>query len=524
MKHGYGLSKSVKTVHPAYSEPVASAAIASRAKPGSNASLSTEGRAGGKLSRALGAIIFYTLLALLLLVSIPYGTVEPWWEALFECVVFALGALWVIEGMLSRGWITKEHRIFLPVLALALYALLQTLPGLAGNSSIAGLKVWNAISADPYQTRLFVLKLLAFTLSGVMLLRYTSSSLRLRALVYTLIGVGLLSALFGIVRQTTQHSTGFFLPFLHAGSGYGQFINRNHFAFLMEMVLGLTLGLIVAGGVRREQILVYLSLVLPVWVALVLCNSRGGLFSMLAEVLFLALLFSFRRAAGKNEPEESKRGSLWWSVAQSRIVRPILVAGLVAVVFIGALWIGGEALTSRLETVSSEVSAESGAGNEGARRLEVWRATWALIKDRPLMGVGFNGYWAAIPLYHNASGELTPQQAHNDYLELVASGGLIGLLLVLWFMVLLVKSIRRSFQSTDAFRRAASMGASVGLFGVAIHSMVDFGLHITINALVLTALVVIAVADCKVEAQDRAEKHGDGIDGIDGISRMKRGI
>jgi O-antigen ligase len=124
-----------------------------------------------------------------------------------------------------------------------------------------------------------------------------------------------------------------------------------------------------------------------------------------------------------------------------------------------------------------------------------------MIKDHPLMGVGFNGYWAAIPQYHSASGELTPQQAHNDYLELLASGGLIGVALAGWFLLLFIKGARRSFQSKDSFRRAASMGACAGLFGVAVHSMVDFGLHVTINALIFTALVVIAVANQRVEDQ-----------------------
>jgi len=447
------------------------------------------------IARVFSSIIFSSLLVLIAFVAVPYGTVEPWWEALFECVIFALGALWIVEGMLSREWIAKGHRIFLPILLITLYAFLQTLPVPGGSSNVAGLKVWSAISADPYETRLSVLKLLALTLAGVMLLGYTSNSRRLRALIFTIIGVGILSAFFGILRQTTQHSTGFFLPFLQSGSGYGQFINRNHFAFLMEMVLGLISGLIVGRGVRREQILIYLSLALPVFVALVLCNSRGGLFSMLAQVLFLALLFSHAGPERGERNQERDERSLLWRISRARILRPVLILGLLVTVFIGALWIGGDALTSRLETVSSEMTTESSAGNEGVRRREIWQATWKMIKDHPLMGVGFNGYWAAIPQYHNASGELTPQQAHNDYLELLASGGVIGVLLVLWFLFLFVKGARLSFQAKDSFRRAASMGAATGLFGVAVHSMVDFGLHVTINALVFTALVIIAVAD-----------------------------
>ena len=135
-----------------------------------------------RVASLLSAIIFYTLLTLILLVAVPYGTVEPWWEALFETIVFALGALWIIEGLLGGRWLIKEHRIFLPLLLLALYAFLQTLPLVPGETGAQGLKVWNAISADPFETRLSVLKLLALTLAGVLLLRYTRSERRLRAL------------------------------------------------------------------------------------------------------------------------------------------------------------------------------------------------------------------------------------------------------------------------------------------------------------------------------------------------------
>ncbi|HKC66056.1 MAG TPA: hypothetical protein VKB86_20600, partial [Pyrinomonadaceae bacterium] len=104
-----------------------------------------------KLSRALGLAIFYSLLALIILVAIPYGTVEPWWEALFECTVFVLAAVWIVEGMLSRKWLVREHRIFLPILLLILYAFIQTLPILPENSTGTNLKLWGAISADPYE-------------------------------------------------------------------------------------------------------------------------------------------------------------------------------------------------------------------------------------------------------------------------------------------------------------------------------------------------------------------------------------
>jgi O-antigen ligase len=326
-----------------------------------------------------------------------------------------------------------------------------------------------------------------------MLLRYTSSVWRLHALVYTIIGVGLLSALFGLVRQTTQHpSYDFVLPYLRFELGYGQFINKNHFAFLMEMALGLAIGMVV-GGIRRNQILIYLALALPLWTALVMANSRGGLFSMLAQVFFWGFLFVFFRPARENRAREGDKSSgLIQRVRHSIVFKTVSLIALTLIVFVGAIWMGGEPLVDRLETVSGEVGSANIEDREGASRIAIWRATWRLIEAHPIVGTGFGAYRAAIPSYHQASGRLTPREAHNDYLELMASGGLIGVGLLGWFVIVFIKRVRERLRLTSGFARAATIGALSGLFGVAVHSSVDFGLHITINALVAMALLVIA--------------------------------
>jgi O-antigen ligase len=449
-------------------------------------------RSEGRISSILGRVIFYALLLLIALVAIPYGTVEPWWEALFECVVFALGALWAVDGLLKRSLLTKAQIVFLPLLLLALYAFVQTL-SLWGGGRSAGLGVWNAISADPYQTRLVALKFFALALAGVLLLRYTSDNWRLRALVITILAVAIASALFGILRQTTQRGdAGFLLPALKTNVGYGQFINRNHFAFLMEMGLGLALGFLVGGGVKRDRLLLYVAAALPLWAALILSNSRGGILSMFAQVVFAGLLFSGGCSTSEKRTEDLPTLS---HLGRSLVTRIALVACLVVVGFVGAIWMGGDPLVSRLESVPGEVSAESDAARSGVLRKEIWHATWDLIKDHPVAGVGLGGYWVAITGYHDASGEMVPQEAHNDYLELLASGGIIALALAGWFIIALIKGARRTLRSNDSFRRGACLGALVGIFGVAVHSVVDFGLHITINAFVLVALVVMATAE-----------------------------
>ncbi len=77
-----------------------------------------------------------------------------------------------------------------------------------------------------------------------------------------------------------------------------------------------------------------------------------------------------------------------------------------------------------------------------------------MFSAHPIAGVGLGGYWAAIPTYHEASGLQTPQEAHNDYLELLASGGLIGLAIGSWFLFVVFRRIRDNLQSASPFRRA----------------------------------------------------------------------
>lgn len=436
--------------------------------------------------------IFYGLLLLVLLLATPYGIVSPWrWaaEALFECGVFVLGTLWMTEGLLSGRWVTRRHLLLAPLLLLAALAFIQTFP--VGTSEAAqgiGVPVWQAISFDPYETRLVGLKFLAYALALGLLLRYAASPSRLRTLVLFVVGVGVASALFAIARQAAQRGEPQFLfPFVRLDRGYGQFVNRNHFALLMEMALGLVLGLI-AGGRRRDRALVYLAAAVPLWVALVLSNSRGGILAMLCQLVFVALLFGTVRRRGGEDAGRLGR------LTRARAFRLTLGAALLAAALVGVVWVGGEQVVGRFETLPDEVAADA-SSDPGVRRQEIWAATVRMIKDHPLAGVGLGGFWTAFPQYHAASGKKTPQQAHNEYLELMASGGIVAVILGGWFVVLFVRYARTSLRSTDGFRRAACFGALTGLAGVAVHSLVDFGLHIPVNALVCLLLVAVAAVE-----------------------------
>jgi O-antigen ligase len=472
--------------------------------------------------RLLGGVIFYGSLALVALSAVPYGSVEPWWANFFAAGVFALGALWAAESLLAGGLRVRraDLLLLLPPLALALFSLFQTVP-LSRDASYAGgvtSALRGAISADPFETYDFALRLLALTLLGAILLRFTTSRRRLTAVVLTVACVGALSALFGIVRQGAQVTEmGFVLPSLPRGIGYAQIISRNQFAFMMEMALGLSLGLAASRAVGHASRLLFLAPALPACAALILANSRGGILTLLCQLLFLSALVApswlGRRGErfSRDETDAKARGVKRRAV--SLAARAFVAVALVALVSVAVVWVGGERVVSNLSTVGEELEARGpeAATRWNTRRVDIWRATWEMFKEHPFAGVGFGGYWAAIPKYHDASGEYVPQQAHNDYLELLASGGVIGFAIFVCFVFIFLRRARETLRRGGAFRRAASAGALAAVFGVAVHSLFDFGLHMTANAALFVALVAVTTADVDEDANEPAAANGKRI-------------
>jgi tetratricopeptide (TPR) repeat protein len=515
--------------------------------------------AAARVRRWLDRAIFRLLLVLLVAVAVPYGSVDPWWDGVAVGAVFALGALWMIEGALGHAWLVEEHKTLLPLAALVSFALAQALP-VFGARTVAGVGVRAALSADPFETQTFALKLCALVLFAAMLLRYTSSARRIRAVVYTILAVGLLSAMFGFARWAlTKETLSSVSPRLAANlDGFAQFINRNHFALLVEIASGAALGLLIAVRRKRERLLVYATVLLVLWVALVMSTSRGGILGACAALatatlLYLSSVRTNRRAdddedrarhygddsahARRHDGDEDgarvesgdrvraryddgtdarvrrRRHSSDVRVRRTRrvltawLVRVALAASVVAFALAGVLWAGGERLAARLESVPAEMGMQPPRVRWGDRRTEIWRASWKLFIEHPAAGVGFGAYRAGVTCCHDASGEMSLEQAHDEYLELLASGGVIAAALIAWQIVLFARRARRTLRSHDSTRRALAAGALASVAAVAVHSLFDFGLHITANAFLFAALAATVVVGKRA---DEAEAGAGG--------------
>lgn len=426
--------------------------------------------------------IFYSLLLLLTVAAIPYGASEPWWQAAFQSVIFLLTAIAIAARLRAGAPIRLELKVVFPVIALLIFACAQSV-------ALLGINNGNTLSADFFHTRQFGQQIAALLCLGLLIRSLTTSPRRLRRLVCFIVSIAVASALFGFVRQVWQTNPGFILPRLMPGYGYAQFINSNHFAYLMEMALGLVTGLIICRQVKGKLLVLSSLAVIVMFAALVLSNSRGGILSLLCQVLFLGMLLA-NQMSRRKKGRGSRAKQVGMGVALALM---LLIGSVVTVVFVG-----GDPLSGRMRQVAVELNPETATSY--TLRRNIWSATLSLIKDHPIAGVGFGGYWIAITKYHQASGEATPQEAHNDYLELLASGGIIAVVIFIWFVWAVIADARRVWASGNEFDRAARLGATAGIVGVLVHSLVDFGLHVPINAAIFTVLMALVLRDASAES------------------------
>ena len=230
---------------------------------------------------------FYGLLATIVLFAIPWGTVEVWHKSLLVVVISILGGSRIFDNILHGPF-----RLAQPVLLLPLVGVL----GLAVAQLVPWPGVGSVISVDPYETKSFILVFGALIVAAEVLFYFTDSMFRLKALVMLVIAVGTGSAIFGILRALVLDTEGGLLTdYLQPDQGFAQFINRNHFAVLMEMSLGLLLGILIKGehsekfrffGWVLSGIMVY---------AIIAANSRGGLISLAALSVFAVLVHFITR-------------------------------------------------------------------------------------------------------------------------------------------------------------------------------------------------------------------------------------
>lgn len=441
---------------------------------------------------------FLLICVAIVLSALAYGTVHYWALALFFLGAMTVLTLWLVDSW-DLGCLRVSRNVLqFSVVGMLLLGLVQLLPlrnpDNAGGASVALVK---SLSFDPYSTRLILIELVALLIYFSATLVFIDTPKRLRLLVRTIIIFGFVLAIFGLTQSFTSPNKLYWVRELQQSQAFGPFINRHHFAGYMELALALPLGLLFSGSIEKEKRFVYLFAAVLMGVALMMTNSRGGIISLVAEIVFLVALMGLRRRHKKRESEKKPR-------MKSAAVKAGLALGLIVALFGGVVLLGGEEVLSRLVGTVNTDDPTTG-------RAHFWSVTLDIIKTHPVIGTGLGAFSVVYTGYDSRNGVYRLEQAHNDYLQVLSDGGIVGAALGLFFVVTLFRMGFARRESRDDFRRGVATGALAGCFAVLVHSFFDFTLHTPSNALLFLVLSALATMNGRVEdVQSRKKKRRRG--------------
>lgn len=129
----------------------------------------------------------------------------------------------------------------------------------------------------------------------------------------------------------------------------------------------------------------------------------------------------------------------------------------------------------------------------------VWRATLGIFERTPVVGTGFGTFQYVFPAFQPVSVQTGRwMHAHNDYVQLLAEGGLAAALPVGVGAALFVRHVARRLRRSSRSGRLLAWGLLMGLLAAVVHSALDFGLRIPANLFLFSAVAGMCVSALRV--------------------------
>jgi tetratricopeptide (TPR) repeat protein len=352
----------------------------------------------------------------------------------------------------------------------------------------------STLSLYPAATRRTVFRALAVLFLFLAVRNNVSPAGGLRRLSMVMLANAALLSLFGFVQFFTSPRGLLYWTYPSAGTVFGPFVNRNHFAFYANIAIGLGLGLLLSRGRasagmsdppgaahasagRREgglprafaQLLedpaaLWISTALGLTLAAtVFCLSRGGFVALLGASAVCGVLALSGRRDG-------------W--------RPAAVILAIAVGACVLTWFGYERIAARLGTLwSGELLQDD--------RLKLLTRGWSCFQQFPLLGTGYGTFPFIEPIYIHDAADVGSiyRYAHNEYLQAAIEGGLLRLCLAVVAVALVYRQAGRALRTRTLARyRGFVIGGLFGFTTVVIHSFFEFGLQMPAIAILVTVL------------------------------------
>jgi O-antigen ligase len=316
-----------------------------------------------------------------------------------------------------------------------------------------------------------VTDLMLFFLAGQFLAQATEPQWRKMGLALTLYTFAI--AVFATLQFFSSHNLVYWaIP--SPGYTFGPYVNHNHYAGLMEMLIPLAVASALP-AIRKHPSAVLLGFVALIPIAsLLLSGSRGGSISLVLEVVLAAILIFL---CGPRRARKAAAG-----------VGGLAIIAAVVLFF----WMAPRQIAERLATMADATHSPEVAL---ADRLAPAKDSLRIFCDHSWLGAGLGSFETVFPQYQSFPSDFTWDHAHNDYAEALAETGIVGGALILFSLGLFFRLAFRNLRERLWHREGLlQIGAAIGCCGLLVHSLVDFNLHIPANAAWFA--VCAAIATC----------------------------
>jgi len=344
-------------------------------------------------------------------------------------------------------------------------------------------------SLYPFGTQGRLIMLLALAAVFVVVVNNFRSRPQNERVLWVISLVGFSMSVLGVVQLLQWNGKIYwFYPASEYASPFGPFFNHNHFSAYLEMAIPLTLGLFMQSIRRAPDARARLFLSgFPLTVmlaALLLAGSRGALLSLGAA----ALLY----------------GGLMWARREMGLLESIAACGAAVIGLCFAAWIGMAHLGETTRKFQSMADFRSEPSL--AARLVGWGYTLRILKDYPIVGCGLGAFPEAWIHYYPPGTANVWKEAQNDYLQVAAETGAVGLAVFLWgfwrFTARFLLKAPRSAPGDWAGDVYLHHGIAIGVISILFHSWVDYSLQVPAIALLFVVLSAIMVGDRARDAGD----------------------
>lgn len=404
------------------------------------------------------------LLVILLAAPLAFGAVVPIaWAAMTIGVSLAL-VLWVISSVQQPHFTLTCSPVHLLAVTASLLGLVQLL---------------THRTVDPIASREALLKIapgiVIFFLASKFFL--TAAREAVHNFGYLVSAYAFAIAVFAIV-QALANPSQIYWSITPRWGGYifGPYVNHNHYAGLMELLLPLMLGFLFSRP-SADPARPWLSFAaVIVFASVVLSGSRTGLVSVTIEVVafVIVLLASVKLRPG-------------------RLATLLLLASLSAVPLYA--WLAPDFLAARFQSALHSPEATYG------ERRNMALDSLVIMRNFPVTGSGLGTFSTIYPQFQSFVTDQQVDHAHNDYAEFLTEtgipGGAILLAALSLFAVHAWRNLRSLPRSSIDWVR---IGATISCCGLLLHSFTDFNLHIPANAAWFAVCAGIAVAPSRSEA------------------------